>query len=329
MDGDKEKPKQIGEAQKAAEKSKTDTKATGTPKKEQQPAGKVVTNANDLQSFGNLNRLRNIDKTKKVETELLNKNPKSSPSSGLQFKPNTSSSKEKPLVSTPIIQYKPKTQTVQPGREFKRKSAPLPTGDRPANFHGGDMLIDVPDLSIREKRVFKVDEIAPTALEMGIDAMNLSHPVTLPFLTAKAEPIPDDDMTGFSEDKKQHFKENELLFFQFPSIMPYLNEAVEKRNEKPKEGDAGHMKYDNGFANTLQHIKEGKIGKMYVLKSGKVKLQIGDNMFEVAQGMPCSFLQELHYLNLNSKEIFNLGEIDKRIVVTPDLEVLLQKKTVI
>lgn len=82
---------------------------------------------------------------------------------------------------------------------------------------------------------------------------------------------------------------------------------------------------------------------MYILKSGKVKLQIGDNMFEVAQGMPCSFLQELHYLNLSSKgysffhwlpklkfnflEIFNLGDIDKRIVVTPDFEDLLKKKT--
>jgi len=267
-------------------------------------------------------------KPKKVETELLGKNTKSSPSVGLQFKPNAASSKEKPLVSTPVIQYKPKTQTVQPGREFKRKSAPVPAKGKPADY--GDMLVDAPDLSKREKRVFNVEEIAPTALEMGIDAMNLNHPITLPFLTAKSEASPEDDMMMYNEERKQYFKENELLFFQFPSIMPYSNEAAEiKKEEKPKEGDSGHMAYDNGFSNTLQHIKEGKIGKMYVLKSGKVKLQIGDNMFEVAQGMPCSFLQELHYLNSTSKEIFNLGEIDKRIVVTPDLEVLLEKKSVI
>lgn len=135
------------------------------------------------------------------------------------------------------------------------------------------MLIDAPDLSKREKRVFsmlffnylfrrqffllfifaEVEDIAPTALEMGIDAMNLSHPVTLPFTAAKAESIAD-EQTIRNNQKKQHFKENELLFFQFPSIMPFANEVVDKKEEKPKE-DPGHMRYDNGFANTLQHIK--------------------------------------------------------------------------
>jgi DNA-directed RNA polymerase III subunit RPC4 len=326
MEGEKGNPNKSGEAQKkGAEKSRPDTKA-GAQKKEtnNKPTEKVVTNANDLQSFGNLNRLRSVDKNKKVETELLSKTSKPS-SSGPQFKPNASSAKEKPQVSTPIVQFKPKIQTAQPGKEYKRKSTPTPAKGKPVD---NDMLIDAPDLSKREKRVFNVEEIAPTALEMGIDAMNLSHPVTLPFITAKTENISDDTMM-IQEEKSPHFKENELLFFQFPSIMPYLHEPPEKKEGKEKVVDSGHMKYDNGFSNTLQHIKEGKIGKMYVLKSGKVKLQIGDNMFDVAQGMPCSFLQELHYLNLTSKEIFNLGEIDKRIVVTPDLEVLLQKKTAI
>jgi len=99
--------------------------------------------------------------------------------------------------------------------------------------------------------------------------------------------------------------------------------------EKPvnTDKDEGHMRYDNGFVNTLQHIKEGKVGKLYVLKSGKLKLQIGENMFDVAQGMPYSFLQELHYLNLEQKEMFNLGDLEKRIVVTPDLESLIQQAT--
>lgn len=99
--------------------------------------------------------------------------------------------------------------------------------------------------------ILEVEEIAPTALEMGIDAMNLSHPVTLPFAAAKAESIADDQTTR-NREKKQHFKENELLFFQFPSIVPYINEIPEKKEDKNKEG---HMKYDNGFESTLQHIK--------------------------------------------------------------------------
>jgi hypothetical protein len=48
------------------------------PKPDSQQQQKVV-NANDTSSFGNLNRLRNIDKSKKVETDLL-KTAKSAPS---------------------------------------------------------------------------------------------------------------------------------------------------------------------------------------------------------------------------------------------------------
>ena len=62
---------------------KQNEKGKGGARKE--PVGKVVTNANDLQSFGNLNRLRNIDKNKKVETDLLSKTSKSSPSLVFSF----------------------------------------------------------------------------------------------------------------------------------------------------------------------------------------------------------------------------------------------------
>lgn len=75
-----EKPNQ-GDNHKDGDKAKG-----GTSRKEpSKPAENAITNANDLKSFGNLNRLRNIDK-KKVETDLLSKVSKSSPAVILFFR---------------------------------------------------------------------------------------------------------------------------------------------------------------------------------------------------------------------------------------------------
>lgn len=328
-----------------------------TPQKSESQQQKVV-NANDTSSFGNLNRLRNIDKTKKVESELLTlKTTKSTPSLSLpQFKPNMAVSKTKPTISAPIIQYKPKTQTVQQREQREVKRKPPKTAD---------MLLEGTELK-REKRVFNIDEIAPTALEMGLDAMNLTHPVTLPFLAAKntGEPAPKRELTEamqveevkpkvegdiyqreianafdqqvvktsvaenlFRANKLEgsYYGENELLFFQFPSIIPFATPEV-MANVKEEKETTERMKYDNGFANTFENIKEGKIGKLYILKSGQVKLRIGECTFNLSQGMPCGFLQELHSVDLQSKEIFHLGDINKRVVVSPDIEDLIQKK---
>jgi hypothetical protein len=237
---------------------------------------------------------------------------------GPQFKPNAAFSKEKPLVSSPIIQYKPRTQPT-PSREAKKKVPHTSPKDKEADQT--EMAIDT-DIK-RERRVYKLDEIAPSSLEMGINAMNLTHPVTLPFLKSDVK----EEMQVERDTAIKPYTENEILFFQFPSIMPFSSpEMTSKKPQPTKEDKPGMMRYDNDFVNSLQYIKESKIGKLYVLKSGKMKLRIGDNFFDVDQGLSCSFLQELHYVNLNSKEMFNLGEIDKRIVITPDLNDLLGGK---
>lgn len=59
-------------------------------------------------------------------------------------------------------------------------------------------------------------------------------------------------------------------------------------------------KVDDRFFNSAYGL-EGKIGKLYILKSGQVKLRIGECTFNLSQGMPCGFLQELHSVDLQSK----------------------------
>jgi hypothetical protein len=54
--------------------------------------------------------------------------------------------------------------------------------------------------------------------------------------------------------KGSYYGENELLFFQFPSIIPFAppDNMVNVKEEKEA---TERMKYDNGFANTFENIK--------------------------------------------------------------------------
>lgn len=62
---------------------------------------------------------------------------------------------------------------------------------------------------------------------------------------------------------------------------------------------------------------------MFILASGQVKMKIGDVYFDVSQGMPVAFLQDLMALNVKEGQYHSLGEVNKRMVVSPDIANLL------
>lgn len=53
-------------------------------------------------------------------------------------------------------------------------------------------------------------------------------------------------------------------------------------------------------------------------------MKIGDVFYDVSEGMPCGFLQELVALDMESKNMHNLGDINKRMVVSLDVDALLK-----
>lgn len=46
---------------------------------------------------------------------------------------------------------------------------------------------------------------------------------------------------------------------------------------------------------SLSSLPSGKLGKLLVFESGKVKLQIGDILLDVEPGVPCVFRQVIGY----------------------------------
>jgi len=196
---------------------------------------------------------------------------------------------------------------------------------------------------------YKLDEIAPTAKTMKIDAENSSHPNTLPFIDFNLKKVEHqfedlsidnikDKVMGidvttedkyksmserkvttsyaaslFMNEEKDDFPSEQLFFIQLPTQLPFSIEETEDKKKK-------------GFENNLSSVPEGRIGKLAVFRSGIVKLRIGDITFDVSQGMPCNFLQEVAVIDSNNGKIYQLGDINNRMVTYPDIQSILKKK---
>ncbi|KAG0533157.1 hypothetical protein BDA96_04G168300 [Sorghum bicolor] len=93
-----------------------------------------------------------------------------------------------------------------------------------------------------------------------------------------------------------------LLFFQFPTSLPLPREtdpAAETETNTIVNGNVKSMgnyrkrMLDSGNACNLKELSGGLMGKILIYKSGKVKMKLGDVLFDVAAGSNCMFVQEV------------------------------------
>ncbi|KAJ2744081.1 hypothetical protein GGI20_003252 [Coemansia sp. BCRC 34301] len=72
-------------------------------------------------------------------------------------------------------------------------------------------------------------------------------------------------------------------------------------------------------------LVEGRIGTLVVLKSGAVKIRIGDILMDVSRGADCQFFRGLMALDSEGSNhtAFLLGNVDAVAMCTPDLESIL------
>jgi len=82
----------------------------------------------------------------------------------------------------------------------------------------------------------------------------------------------------------------------------------------------------DGRPASLSELPPMKLGKIMLLKSGKVCLQIGDVLFDVSPGVESIMRQELAIVDSAKKECTVLGSVERRVMVTPDLETLLSDR---
>jgi len=63
-----------------------------------------------------------------------------------------------------------------------------------------------------------------------------------------------------------------------------------------------------------------KLGKLCRMKNGEIKMRIGNNFFDVAQGVQDSFYKELFVIDYTEKSAMSLFPIEKKFVIKPNME---------
>ncbi|CAO3609951.1 unnamed protein product [Cunninghamella blakesleeana] len=146
--------------------------------------------------------------------------------------------------------------------------------------------------------------------------------------------------------------DDELLFFQLPTVVPRFElpkSEEDKEDENMEdtdktEGEKDNKTDDKGKSklppsaqkvtleeqmNTmnLEDMPDGKIGKIIIYKSGKMKLKIGNVLLDVEQGMRSSFLENVMVIdskNETSKKAVELGHIVQKFTCAPNMDALLK-----
>ena len=78
-----------------------------------------------------------------------------------------------------------------------------------------------------------------------------------------------------------------------------------------------------GVPQPLEALQDGLLGQLLVYASGAVKLRIGEVVFDVMPGAPLSHSEQVAALNCEMQRCAFLGAARSRVVLTPDVDALL------
>lgn len=131
--------------------------------------------------------------------------------------------------------------------------------------------------------------------------------------------------------------EPKMIFLQFPTRLPIALSSLKLPDEeKGRESTTGNTPADNlkvregrgGNASKtafckLKDLPAGFMGKLLVYRSGKVKMKLGDVLFDINPGIDHQCAEEVVAVNAKEHLYCVLGEISKHAVVVPDVDSML------
>ncbi|XP_072766962.1 DNA-directed RNA polymerase III subunit RPC4 [Anoplolepis gracilipes] len=127
-------------------------------------------------------------------------------------------------------------------------------------------------------------------------------------------------------------KSNPYVLMQFPDCWQDLEFNKEESKPKVSNDLITHNENENDNKAKNEHrglnsLKNGLLGKLEILKSGKARLCIGNNYFSVDTNVQ-DFQQELLAAKVNTVsltgDLVNLGPVNNQLVCLPDLETMLK-----
>ncbi|XP_012058357.1 PREDICTED: DNA-directed RNA polymerase III subunit RPC4 [Atta cephalotes] len=123
-------------------------------------------------------------------------------------------------------------------------------------------------------------------------------------------------------------KANSYTLIQFPESLPGLGSIREEA--KSKQSNNLNTRSDNKAKTelcTLNNLRNGLLGKLEILKSGKARLRLGEMSFFVDIGVQQRFQQDLLAVKIDASQtgdLVNLGSVNNKLICSPDFESVLE-----
>ncbi|VDB85008.1 unnamed protein product [Peniophora sp. CBMAI 1063] len=232
-------------------------------------------------------------------------------------------------------------------------SAPEPLRKEKKRDKKKDKKVKAEDAQVKtekgkEKMEVDDDEGTPVGDEADVDAanaLNLSESEE----EEEMEDLIEDFRARTDQDTFDANEERKLLLFQFPEPFPIFTgrpptphpqaaatpiadpkgkgKAAEKKGvsfaQGTKPGQPAKAPVEEAAPEEQEYF-DGVIGQLEVHRSGAVKMRLANGIvMDVTAATQPSFLQQATHVDHKSKRLHVLGEVHRRFVVTPDLDVLL------
>jgi DNA-directed RNA polymerase III subunit RPC4 len=125
--------------------------------------------------------------------------------------------------------------------------------------------------------------------------------------------------------------EQKLFFFQMPVLAPKFEAPVGEDDGADDEDVEMRVVGDNAAANdaakqsaAITRFPEGMAGKLRLHKSGKLTMLLGNIVMEVSQGTEAKFLQDVVVMSPEEQKAYLIGQVTRKMIVAPDVDVLLE-----
>lgn len=178
-------------------------------------------------------------------------------------------------------------------------------------FMQADELQSKHRTSGKNVEVFDLERYFPVTLPLRKPFSGESHLLHDAEFDHPEDEIHEDDEDAVEPAEELGLTENReddvLFFFQLPQGLPLSSQS--------KSTTAG-----SASAKLEDLTQGGAMGKLLVYESGAVKFKVGDVILDALPGTECTFAQELAAVNTTTKRCGFLGEVYKRVVLTPDID---------
>ena len=97
------------------------------------------------------------------------------------------------------------------------------------------------------------------------------------------------------------------------------------KDEQAQFVGQGATKISSGNEQFLNQLPSGNMGKLRRYKSGKMELVIGQYVFDVTKGPSVHTYREMVHIDVKNGQFERMGDIQERLIVSPNIELLLEK----